>query len=213
MLTKANGKYKKNTFIFPYPAKVIIDTLISGKAIDFKKEFQFFQTPSSLAEYMVNQIIGINVPDLKFGEPSCGHGNIIDEILNIVPNANITGIELSELNYSVLLDKYESKPNVKLVNTDFLTYEPNDLFDVIIANPPFSKNQDIDHVYKMYDLLADNGQLITIMSKSWTFGNQKKQVQFREWIDLMGATTQDLESGTFKSSGTNVSGVLVYLSK
>lgn len=37
VLTKACGKYKRNTFVFPYPAKNVVSALASGKNIDFKK--------------------------------------------------------------------------------------------------------------------------------------------------------------------------------
>lgn len=73
-----------------------------------------------------------------------------------------------------------------------------------------NKNQDIDHIKKMYSLLAKDGQLITIASSSWTFGSQKKQVEFKRWLEEdVAANWVDLEGGEFKSSGTNVKGTLI----
>jgi 16S rRNA G1207 methylase RsmC len=40
------------------------------------------------------------------------------------------------------------------MNTDFLSLDERS-FDKIIANPPFSKSQDVKHILHMYELLAD----------------------------------------------------------
>lgn len=210
LLIKATGKYKRNTFEFPMPAGPIISTLLNGKIIDFKKEFQFFATPENVAEEMMNEVLGY--PD-RILEPSAGHGALIDALLNIRPNSTVHALELSELNYEVLRDKYDYFNQVKVAQGDFLELTDKHEYDLIIANPPFSKNQDIDHVYKMYDLLAPGGRIITIMSTSWTFGQQHKQKQFREWIEEVGATVRSNENGAFKSSGTMVNSVMVTIDK
>lgn len=206
MLTKACGKYCRNTFIFPYPSKPIIDVLISGKVIDFKKEFQFFHTGKEIAEQMMNQIIGFPKTIL---EPSAGQGHLIDELIKKFPDAKIDAVELSELNFSILQDKYKGNPNINLIQGDYLKFKPKHKYDLIFANPPFSKNQDIDHVLKMYSEKEESqGQLISIMSTSWTFGSQKKQVEFRNFAEenLLVRTN---ENGAFKSSGTMVNTVMI----
>jgi len=210
MLTKANGKYKKNTFEFPYPAQAIINRLLSGEVIDFKKEFQFFPTPPEMCEILVNQVLW-NKENMEILEPSAGHGALIDEILKRQPGANIDAVELSHLNFEVLLDKYK-KENMTITQGDFLDLRFSKKYDLIVANPPFSKNQDIDHVKKMYELLNEGGQLISIMSTSWTFGQQKKQIEFREWIEENGMYIENGQ-GSFKTSGTMVNTVLVTITK
>lgn len=214
-LTKATGKYKKNTFVFPSPAQPIIDALVGGTVVDFKKEFQFFATPPELAERICNDVIFVK-DEMDILEPSAGHGVFIDELLKLSTSVkkNFDLVELSHLNFNVLKDKFSNNSNVDLFHTDFLTYYfGGKKYDLIIANPPFSKNQDIDHIKKMYSLLKDGGQLLTISSKSWTFGNQKKQVEFRDWLDEIEATFIDIESGSFKSSGTNVIGMYIQIVK
>ena len=39
-------------------------------------------------------------------------------------------------------------------------------YDRIIANPPFTKNQDIDHVMQMWNFLKPGGRIVSIMSNS-----------------------------------------------
>lgn len=201
---------KKNSFIFPYQAAEVIGKLIDGENTNFKKEFQFFDTPQGLANEMINKLVYFEKDVLNVLEPSAGHGILIDTLLNVSEaiEKNIDAVELSDLNFKVLEDKYKDCDNINLYNDDFLNFDSGKKYDLIIANPPFTKNQDIDHIKKMYSLLAPGGQLITIASKSWTFGSQNKQIEFKEWVNEVG-TYQDLEKGSFKSSGTNVQGTLI----
>ena len=169
-LTKANGKYKKNAFVFPNQAQDVISTLLGGTVVDFKKEFQFFATPPELAEKMCNEIVGhMDMPVV--GEFQAGHGALIDAVLKLRPSATVTAIELAALNYKELQRKYEDYTNVMVHQGDFMemSKEINPVFDIILANPPFTKNQDIDHIMKMYGLLAPGGQMVTVASQSWTF--------------------------------------------
>jgi len=204
-LTKACGKYKSNSFEFPYPAKAVIESLKTGKVIDFKKEFQLFHTDKPVAGQMMNEIIGYPKTIL---EPSAGHGHLIDELIAVYPDSKIDAVDLSELNFSILKDKYKDNPNINLIHGDYLDFVPGKKYDLIFANPPFSKNQDIDHVLKMVSEKEDQGQIISIMSTSWTFGNQKKQVEFREFAEE-NFIIRTNENGAFKSSGTMVSTVLI----
>tara|TARA_R110000772_G_scaffold46279_3_gene105687 strand:+ start:594 stop:1322 length:729 start_codon:yes stop_codon:yes gene_type:complete len=205
-LTKANGKYSRNSFSFPYPAKAIIGMLISGKVIDFKKEFQFFHTDKTVAEQMINEILGY--PE-RILEPSAGHGHLIDLLIERFPDSKIDAVELSELNFSILKEKYKDNPNINLIQGDYLEFIPDKKYDLIFANPPFSKNQDIEHVLKMYSEMEESrGQLISIMSSSWTFGSQKKQVEFRTFAEE-NFTIRTNDNGAFKSSGTMVQSVMI----
>ncbi len=209
-LVKACGKYKRNSFEFPYPARPIIDSLLSGEVVDFKKEFQFFATPSDLAEEMMNNIIGW--PE-KVLEPSAGHGNLIDAYRKIRPNSQITAIELSSLNYNILKDKYDNIDEVDLIHSDFMEWETDEKFDLIIANPPFSKDQDIEHVMKMYDLLDKGGRIVTIMSPGFTFKKRGKAKIFKEFLETQEGIWNENESKSFQSSGTNVQTITVVIDK
>lgn len=214
-LTKANGKYNKNTFVFPNEAQEVVDTLLGGTVVNFKKEFQFFATPIDVIAKMLSHLKeGVMVHRIL--EPSAGHGDLIDHTLLRHPESGVVAVELSELNTSVLIEKYSPSPkDIFIIKDDFLKVDPAELgqFDLVIANPPFTKNQDIDHIMKMYGLVAPGGQLITIASKSWTFGSQKKQVAFREFVEENASVQEELGAGAFKESGTNVSTMLLVFNK
>lgn len=208
-LLNAGAKYKRNTFIFPNDAQPYIDRLMGGDKVNIKKEFQFFATPPKLADELVRRA-DINKKH-SILEPSAGQGAIVDAIIRKVGNTTVDCCELMDINNSILL----YHPNINLIGNDFLLIPKqwNNHYDRIIANPPFNKNQDIDHVMKMYDCLKEGGRLVCICSKSWSFGSQKKQVQFKKWLHDLGAIVEEIENGAFKESGTSVGGFIITINK
>jgi 16S rRNA G1207 methylase RsmC len=100
------------------------------------------------------------------------------------------------------------------MNDDFLNLESS-CFDLIIANPPFTNNQDIDHVRKMYSVLDDGGRMIVITSVFWVHGSQKKQQEFKKWLynDVNLVHEETLPAGTFKQSGTIIETMLLVIDK
>lgn len=206
-LLNAGAKYKNNSFVFPNDAQQYIDRITEGEKVNIKKEFQFFATPSELAKDLVFYA------DLKqhdtILEPSAGQGAIIKEInkvCEVVPDC----FELMDINRNVLSN---SGAKFNLIGFDFLEVPKSKKWTKIIANPPFIKNQDIDHVNKMYNSLSNGGRIVSIMSTSWTTGNKKKQVQFREFLENVNAEVLDIPKGTFKESGTMVGGKIVIIDK
>jgi 16S rRNA G1207 methylase RsmC len=96
---------------------------------------------------------------------------------------------------------------------DFLDVNEDWKYDKIIANPPFTKNQDIDHVLKMYKHLNPGGRIVTIMSTTWLEGSQKKQGAFKEWLTEVCASYEVIKEGAFKKSGTGIKTVMVVIDK
>jgi nitrogen regulatory protein PII-like uncharacterized protein len=84
---------------------------------------------------------------------------------------------------------------------------------VIYANPPFSKNQDIDHAYKMFESLSDNGVMVAVLSYHWVTSKNKKETLFREWLNEKNAYIEELPPGMFSDSGTNIPTVLIKIKK
>ncbi|GEK11883.1 methyltransferase [Pseudoalteromonas peptidolytica] len=203
-LIKAGGKYKRCGFEFTSDAAEMQQRLTSGEVVNDAKKYQYFPTPTPLAKRMV-EMANIRASDYCL-EPSAGQGSIAAIIRK--KSEKLTCIELSHENVKVL-----KSLGIESLHDDFLKFNCDQRFDKIVANPPFAKNQDIDHVRHMYSLLNDGGRIVTVMSKSWVFGNQKKQVNFRQWLNSTGAKIEELGSGEFKESGTNVSSMLVTIDK
>lgn len=209
-LLNAGAKYKRNTFVFPNAAQPYIDRLMGGDKENIKQEFQFFGTPNKLADKLVK--MAEIESNHKILEPSAGQGAIIKAIQRVLPNHPVQWCELMDINQNVLFGLQNKQT---FICPDFLEAPKslNGFFDRIIANPPFNKNQDIDHIEKMYGCLKKGGRLVSIASKSWNIGSQKKQVAFREWLDKVGAMTEEIENGAFKESGTSVGGFIITIDK
>lgn len=87
------------------------------------------------------------------------------------------------------------------------------LYDRIIANPPFSNNQDVNHISLMYEFLSPGGRLVAVSSTHWQFATEKKSKQFREWIEKVGAQIIEVPVGTFKESGTMIPTLIIVIEK
>jgi type I restriction-modification system DNA methylase subunit len=199
------GKWKGGKvqgFVFEQDPASLLEQIALGEKRNLKKEYQFFETPDRLADRLV-ELAKISYND-SILEPSAGRGAIVEAIHRKHPEINVFGYELMELNQSFLakLDHF------KLLGSDFLT-ECDASFDVIIANPPFSKNQDIDHIYKMLKRLNPGGRLVSIASKHWQFAQGKKETAFRDWIIEAEADVYGVDRGEFKESDTMIEACII----
>lgn len=202
-LINAGAKYKKNTFVFPSEAQPFMNKLLNGESVNIKQEYQFFPTPDDIADWIVIQA-NIVETDIVL-EPSAGQGALVKAINRQFPAMKIGCIELMDANREIL----SKMPTVQLFTpegNDFLSQDVTnnfkDTFDKIVANPPFSNNQDIDHIRQMYYCLKNNGRLVSIASKHWEISGNKKEAEFKQWLNDIGAGIYPIERGKFKSSGT-----------
>ncbi len=148
----------------------------------------FFPTPKTLASRMV-EMAGIS-SGMKVLEPSAGNGNIAEAIREA--GADVDVAEIS----SALRDLLTAK-KFNVVSHDFMDITEGQ-YDAIVMNPPFSKNQDIQHVQRAFKLLKPGGKLVAIVGEGAFFRNDKTATEFRDWLDELGATVEKLPEGTFK---------------
>lgn len=208
-LLDAGGKYKRCGFEFTADAKEVQDRLTGGEVINDKKKYQFFPTPAKLARRLV-MMADIQAKQ-KVLEPSAGQGAIANIMFDdVTGTTDIMLIELMPENVKAL-ERQGHTP----VHGCFLeqTEKEIGLFDRIVANPPFTKNQDIDHIRHMFSLLEPGGKIVSIASRSWINGSQKKQVAFKDWLAILDATVTDIPAGEFKESGTNIASVIIEICK
>ena len=211
-LINASGKYKANTFVFSSDAQPYIDRLTSGESVNIKKEFQFFATQPEEADWLV-ELAFVKGFHSKL-ETSAGDGAIIQAIKRSGIESVVDYCELMPENRSVLEKKIKADTiHADYIMEDFLKMPVEKKYDRIIANPPFSNNQDIIHVRKMYNHLASGGRLVSIMSKHWQFASEKACVDFRKWLEGLDHEIHEIESGKFKASGTMIATVAVVIRK
>jgi len=181
------------------PADAIDQILLTGQVLDRKKEFQFFPTPKKIAEEICEMADINNKCDCL--EPSAGTGNIA-EVMKTYSPKSLTVIELDITNTRYLGEK--GKYSLCIMGQDFLTWGTKNKFDRIVMNPPFSKKQDIKHILRAWELLKPNGILVSILSPSPFFCNDKLSQDFRGFLDRNNATVKDFSEGEFKESGTAI---------
>ena len=203
------GKWKGGKvmgFVFNEDPSELLEQIANGENRNLKKEFQFFGTPDELADRLVELAnIGENHSIL---EPSAGQGAIVKAVHRAHPDHVVYGYELMPLNQTFL----KKINGFVLDGSDFLT-ECETTFNRIIANPPFTKNQDIDHIKKMYSLLNSYGRLVSMSSNHWISSSNKKETEFRDWLQSVNAEVLPVDAGVFKESGTSIATSIIIINK
>jgi predicted RNA methylase len=206
-LTTAGGKYERGGFFsFKEDAAVIQSRLAGGEVINNVKKFQYYPTPAPLAQELVKRA-GIERRHTCM-EPSAGQG----AIAQFMECYSLWLIEIMPQNIPVLhRTKFLSK-HTHVIEKDFLSINANfNEFDRVVANPPFTKNQDIKHVIHMMRHLALGGRVVSVMSNSWRSGSHKIQKAFRQFISDSDSAIVDIPAGAFKESGTNIASCYVVI--
>ena len=190
-----SGKWnrKEKAHVFADAMEERLEALIlTGEYTDAKKLYQFFETPHELAAQLV-EMAEIQ-DDESVLEPSAGKGRIAALMYGC------DCIDLNPDNRAYLADN-----GFIVAGEDFMKCDRK--YDVIVANPPFTKQQDIDHITHMIKLARR--RVVSIASSSVLFRTNKKTVEFREMIEDMGGTITLLPEETFKASGTMVNTCIV----
>lgn len=197
------------------PGTLIEAALETGSVRDDQKHYQFFQTPRAVAERMID--LAEVRPGQTILEPSAGAGAILEPLLNRLPRAErraeklaegtrVHACELNPEQWATL----EAMP-IHLSKEDFLAYQPGPIFDRVIANPPFTRSQDIQHADHMLDCLKPGGRLVTVLSAGFKFREDKRTTAFKARLasECEGVEVMDLGHGAFRESGTMVNTVLL----
>lgn len=183
---------------------VVADAVATGAVVDHKKEFQFFETPDDVAARLVA------MADVRPGqavlEPSAGRGRIVVALRR--GGVEPVACELWDKNREVL-----RALGVEVLCDDFFNLDPTRAFDRIVANPPFSRQQDVAHVRRMWDHLRPGGRLVSVMSPAWSFRTHNPSRDFRAFVELMGGRYVSLAPGSFSASGTEVNAGIMVLDK
>jgi len=211
LLILIGGKWlggKSQFFQYLQDPTDLLQQVIDEGIVNLQQIFQSFYTPIDLCEEIINDLYYCS--DFEVLEPSAGVGNLIKALLNRCDTAKIACYELQEINHMFL-----NKLNCNILGKDFLvdSVDNDKKYDLIIANPPFSKNADIIHIKRMYEMLKEGGQIVSLMSTGWyERKGTKVQQQFKEFIKNK-STIKLIDAGRFKESGTTVKTLLLTLTK
>jgi predicted RNA methylase len=214
-LTMLGGKWdrRKGGHVFPFdPAEKIAAALGDGKVVSRQQKLQLFETPPALAERLC-EAIQIGPCDICL-EPSAGRGRITSAMRARHP-FSVEAVEIDPDNAATL--EIDGDVSVgRLAVGDFMSwvvrdeaYRPNK----IAMNPPFTRNQDIRHVRRAFDILRPGGRLAAIVSEHGFTGQERECVEWRDWLAEHRATIEVVPAGAFKESGTGVATRIIVLWK
>lgn len=172
---------------------------------DVQWEYQFYPTPPELAAELV-ALADIGPEDIVL-EPSAGQGGLLREIAKYHP-ARIECCELMFENRVVLREQ-----GWEVVGEDFLALDTYARYTRIVANPPFSNDQDMRHVRHMYALLGFGGVMVVVMSAKFLESALDEHRAFREWLEARQAIIEPLGVGAFDAIGVDVATTLVMIGK
>lgn len=209
VLELLGGKWntQKRGFVFKTDPEPLLNSILGQEPVDFRKEYQYFPTPQDVAAEMVDLL------DLEDGhlllEPSAGQGHLVFEVIKRFPNIKVDCYEIFETNRLIL----NKLPNVNLFDEPDFLKGTNNLgqYDRILANPPFSKNRDIEHIYRMYVNLKKGGKLVSLSGPHWKISGNKQETLFRDWLQEVNAEFYEIESGAFKE--TKVQTTIIKITK
>lgn len=153
----------------------------------------FYPTPHHLIRKMILKIKG---NPRRILEPSAGRGDLVEALSHSYRfdkrKSDISAIEIDENLQATLRGK-----EIKLIDSDFLSYGGADKFDLIIANPPFEDGE--KHLLKAIDILY-RGQIIFILNAETLRNpctNSRKDLVRK--LDELGAKIEYIEN-SFKTA-------------
>lgn len=149
-----------------------------------KKNNGIYFTPPSCIINNINLLQKYLKNTINVLEPSCGSCEYITVLHKLFPHLFITGIEYNETIYQSILHLNDNE-KINIINIDYLKYETDKKYDLIIGNPPYfvMKKKDVDKSYYSYfegrpnmfilfiikslKMLNDNGVLSFILPKNF----------------------------------------------
>lgn len=213
---KNGGKWitSKQGYEFPYSPETIIKDAISGKNVNIKKQFQFYHTGIKIIDDLKEHFDESGHIWDRFErmlEPSAGQGHILDGIKSMMTKwNNIECCEIMPENKEILIQK-----GYNVIHDDFMTLDSSHKYDLILANPPFTKNQDIIHISKMYnDHIDEGGYVYSVMRDIFTNPSGREiEAEFIKWFnEHHGWIVNKYKPKDFKN-GANVDTVLIGMCK
>ncbi|MCW1830148.1 class I SAM-dependent methyltransferase [Enterobacter asburiae] len=210
VLDAAGGKWnrKEKAHVFPSDAGERLDQLLmTGEIVIPQDEFNYFPTPPDIIAAMIAG--AAPTAGDRILEPGFGDGRIIRVVQAVSPGALITGVELMDDRFAQASADKALSSTATLIHADFLRWEPEQKFNVILMNPPFFKRSDVKHVNHALDMLETGGRFASVMPASIEFRQDTLTVELRKRIADLGGSIEKLPADTFKSVGTRVNTVMV----
>jgi len=117
---------------------------------DEKKQDGIFFTPPKTIYENLDHLKPYLSKIQKVLEPSCGSCEYLLKLKELYPKLNLTGIEYNDEIFKSI--EKLSSGNLTLLHEDFLSYNSQEKYDLIIGNPPYyvMKKKDVKSKYYKY---------------------------------------------------------------
>jgi hypothetical protein len=204
VLTEFGGKWSKKegaVLIKDGTKDKLLAALDSGEVKREKVILQAFYTPNDVARNLVAWAASFfDVDDeIQVLEPSAGGGALIRAIQEVLPQAEITAIEINE----DAVKELKKDDTLEVLHADFLSLPAaSEEFDLIVMNPPYQKGQALKHIQHALTMLGEDGHLFAILPKNFSLD-----------FDSYDVESQDIAAGAFKESGTSIATKMVRFSR
>ncbi len=156
-------KQNKNIFPLSYIQKILESTNSN------KEKYASFYTPPNISYALVSSLPNIDKDTITVLEPAVGVGNFIplisERYYNKIVHIDVIDIDAKSLHLLKSLhleDKYKNII-IKYINKDFLFYNTNKKYDIVIGNPPFGKVKN-SILLKQYKNKASNKHTSNLFS-------------------------------------------------
>lgn len=116
---------------------------MAGVLFETRRALGAFYTPADLAALVAEW--AIDRADLKILEPSVGNGALLDAILNrlsVLGSGSVEGFEIDVATIAQL-SRFLRDSRVEVQRADFFDVPGKAEFDLVIANPPFTRNHEL----------------------------------------------------------------------
>ena len=176
-----------------------------------KNPLAFFPTPEPVIQEMCSRIWPWPNGS-RFLEPSAGEGAIADFLWNR-HSVYADCVELDEDRAQTIRAK-----GFKVVGSDFLQFTPEQPYDYVLMNPPFTVDGDpqvyIDHIEHALTCLRPGGDLLAVVPGSFAWLSRKRVAEFRAFCETHAQSPlHQFDPGTFKASGTDIATCLIHITK
>lgn len=152
------------------------------RKIEKKNDGIYFTPPNTIIKN-INVLKKYLVAPINILEPACGTCEYITYLNKSYDNLKVTGIEYNKTIYDAITSF--NNDNIQILNENYLNYESEKKYDLIIGNPPYyvMKKHNVDPKYydyfdgrpnifilfivKSLELLNDNGILSFVLPKNF----------------------------------------------
>lgn len=214
-LEALGGKWNrgKKGHVFDGDPRAAIEAATVSGEVAHPNPDDFFPTPPEVA-MLACQRLGADRGH-RILEPSAGEGDLIAPLLEWFGKSIIGDLVLYEKDPKRCGKLGAKGLGTCLFEADFLAASPlsHVRADRILMNPPFHNGADSKHIAHALDFLVPGGRLVAIASAGIKSRADKATKALRDKLATWGASFEDLPAGAFKKAGTNVTTVLITVTR